>query len=29
MASQHSSPWTIERLTGADSRAVLCPVFEE
>ena len=29
MASQISTPWTIERLTGADSRTVLRPVFEE
>jgi ribosomal protein S18 acetylase RimI-like enzyme len=29
MASQTASPWTIERLTGADSRTVLRPVFEE
>ena len=29
MAFQRSSAWTIERLTGTDSRTVLRPLFEE
>ena len=29
MDFQHSSAWTIERLTGTDSRTVIRPLFEE